>query len=354
MRVSNAVLLVLAAGGMFVGAAGISLLGTPQSVDLRLEPRAVDYRDSVTEGESPVFPFMLTNPAAESLTVLRIATTCLCATVEADSLPFPIAPGKPHTFRVRVDSTARSGLMKTGVTVTYQRETGELGTQSAEIGLKVRPAWRVNPPTLQLHDLDPGVEARATIELYDGFPDPGIALKHIAVSSPEYLAVTVIEKAAPHGNAQTVEATVDGIQYRRRALIELSLTPRNEQGLQQEFVMLYPDRPSQTVLSIPITYTLRKPALSLKPDQILVVNSVGGGVVKRTIRCTTRISNAASLVVVNSPTHILTELVRRSSDTVDLLLNITVSDAPAESIVLLGLGSSRFEVPIRILNASIK
>lgn len=215
------------------------------------EPSAITLARDPLETEKVTVNLQLKNTSEETTTITEAVASCGCTDlVTTGGIPFDspieLRPGEVMPWQATIDTTYRIGSQVIYVSFSGKSKGREVSAQSA-IRFFVRSGWRVRPQQLSFTELSSADTAKATIDVYDAYPDPGIRIKRIVTSHPN-LRVSL----RTPGTDSTEFLHFRGHALKKRYEVRLSYRPDFRFGSTHEFITLIPSNKHQRAIEIPI------------------------------------------------------------------------------------------------------
>jgi Protein of unknown function (DUF1573) len=263
---------------------------------LTFDPPDVRLSEAVNEGDLAKAHFELVNQSAATIVVDQIRGGCSCTIPKmADGQAFiPKTELAPHTrlpLSVEILTAGHTGNQELPVEATAHVNGQEVEC-STTIRLFVRSGWRANPSEIVIDQTVPNSPIHKTIELFDGYPDPGIHLKSIRVSNPQRLKADFVE----------VRDT-SSADLKKRYEIHLILMPAQTMSNNEfttDLVSLVPADDRELAKSIVIQWRNEQAKTRLVPGSLVIVVPNNPQVVRRRVVCV----GATDLKVISKPSFV--------------------------------------------------
>ncbi len=346
------------AAALLIGAAFLALgyqVGPwlmPRSA-LHFEPRLVEVPSEVPQGEPIGALFQLVNDSPGPLRIDEVTASCGCmALLGAQGRPpkFPVtlAPGKPLTLQLRVETTGRRGRH------TFQLEAaGSTAEAAAPVSAQARLSAFIQyplvaePAELSWIDHDGQGELTATVELGDLMPNPGIEVQEVLVSHPDQVSAGLVP--VPPGPPM---ATQTGAKLRYRLEVKVNPQGGPPGSLVRNTVAVVPRDARFSQLVIPIVWRAPSSPLELSPGSLTLVLQPGEEIWRRSVVLTVREPAVFVPTACETPQNIEAQIVHHRAN--QYLIECTVRPPQGENrrqeIVLAGREpGQRMTIPVQFI-----
>lgn len=305
-----------------------------------ITPALIDCAE-VFQGQPISSSFRIVNEGPIELTVRDVIVSCGCMALRAKNgkrleLPFKLARGETCPVVLTTDTAGRRGQHSFAIDVAADAANGDSFTATAHVRAFIQFPLVAEPASLQLLEVDPSQPVNKVIQIGDYMPNAGIAIREVASSHPQFVAVGL----------ETADGPMDAVGFpgaKQRCMLRVTVMPDRDhlRGTVRYTLNVVPTDAQYPNLVIPVVWRARDDTkIKLSPSGLTFLVTQAARAWEREI-VVSGVTEGASITPANLPDNI--QLIERARKDGSWSLRFQVQ-APVSSV-------SRQEINLAVTGA---